>query len=489
MSFLATLPWEVRCLINDCMPEELTQLCRLVAREERTRRWCRLGIPAGDSVDGVDGVQEGERCRTSVTSVWEAQSQWSDSCRRWAVDMERAKTSPIVSHAHQGLARLLRRWPHRHPVVGLLSAMRLLRARAALLARGLPWRVTPGQFHASDDTAPIEVQLTWPCGWHDITPRMHRVHLVDNIPKARRVALAGCSGVLELVVSCAVVGPKMLRHCTSLSRVLLQHGVTEIHASTFYGCECLAEVVIPSSVTRIGPDAFAGCTALTAVRIPSSVTEIGHHAFVGCSLSDIVLPGSVRLGEAAFMRCNSLRSVVLREGALRIPERAFSRCAALRHVVVPPSVIGVGGFAFIECTALQAIALSGVLEIGSHAFYRCTGLVEITVRAREVSEAAFGSCDRLERVLLMPGIIEIHARAFERCPRLLEVTIPSTVSCVRESAFWRCTSLASVVLQGSDTKVHPSSLAWCADSLDTVVNAGDNREWTRKQNEIWYECA
>ena len=69
--------------------------------------------------------------------------------------------------------------------------------------------------------------------------------------------------------------------------------------------------MIPSSVKKIGDYAFMGCESLESVVIPSSVTEIGTQAFSSCSsLESVEIPPSVKkIGVNAFAYCTSLASV------------------------------------------------------------------------------------------------------------------------------------------------------------------------------------
>ncbi|MDE5614872.1 MAG: leucine-rich repeat domain-containing protein, partial [Treponemataceae bacterium] len=86
-------------------------------------------------------------------------------------------------------------------------------------------------------------------------------------------------------------------YATSLKRVIIQPGLTEIPGATFAAFTSadpgdLEEVTIPNTVTTIGPSAFWHQTNLTDITIPDSVTCIRHDAFYGCSKLNATVSGA-----------------------------------------------------------------------------------------------------------------------------------------------------------------------------------------------------
>lgn len=69
----------------------------------------------------------------------------------------------------------------------------------------------------------------------------------------------------------------------TVTKCVIQPGVTSIADYAFDTCYNLSQVIIPDSVTKIGASAFMACrNKLKTVTIPSSVREIGKDAFYGC---------------------------------------------------------------------------------------------------------------------------------------------------------------------------------------------------------------
>ncbi len=68
----------------------------------------------------------------------------------------------------------------------------------------------------------------------------------------------------------------------SITRAVIEEGVTRIGAFAFHGFNNLASVEIPNTVTSIGMSSFYG-TALTSVEIPAGMMSIETGAFQYCS--------------------------------------------------------------------------------------------------------------------------------------------------------------------------------------------------------------
>jgi hypothetical protein len=82
--------------------------------------------------------------------------------------------------------------------------------------------------------------------------------------------------------------------------------------ASFKGCSNLKMLSFPTSFSgKILANAFNGCSSLNKVYIPDGVTEIQKFAFAGCStMTSLRLPSSlIAIGAAAFDECTSLRYI------------------------------------------------------------------------------------------------------------------------------------------------------------------------------------
>ncbi len=246
----------------------------------------------------------------------------------------------------------------------------------------------------------------------------------------------------------------------------------------------ITKVVIEDGVTSIGNYAFADCTNLASVNIPNSVTSIGNSAFQSCtSLESITIGNSVTsIGANAFQSCTSLGSVTFADNSLltSIGKNAFIYCSSLASINIPSSVTSIGNYAFYQCTNLASISVeeentmydsrnncnaiietetntlilgckntvipNSVTSIGDRAFQECNNLGSASIpnSVMSIGEFAFASCTKLASVTIGNSVTSIGNYAFADCTSLTSVTIGSSVKSIGDYAFNNCTSLASV---------------------------------------------
>lgn len=108
---------------------------------------------------------------------------------------------------------------------------------------------------------------------------------------------------------------------------------TSIKEFAFSNCSYLKSIKFSENLKAIGEFAFSGDSALVTCHIPSG--NIGASAFMGCSnLEQISLGKVVSIGNAAFLDCNSLSSLVIPSSVKSIGNEAFVGCTNLKEVIV-----------------------------------------------------------------------------------------------------------------------------------------------------------
>ena len=218
--------------------------------------------------------------------------------------------------------------------------------------------------------------------------------------------------------------------CTSISKIVIEEGVTSIGNRAFEGLIFVTDVDIPSSVSRIGEYAFASCEHLTGIEIPYGVTEIGSYAFRGCvRLSDVSIPSTVTT----------------------ISKGMFETCSFISRIVIPNSVTTIGQYAFQNCRTLHDIALpNGVTTVG---------------------DSAFTGCTNLESFVIPDGMTSIPGWMFSSCNALKTVSIPSNITSVERSAFIGCEALTDVYFSGSREQWDTLVSSGVAGGNDPLINA------------------
>ena len=283
---------------------------------------------------------------------------------------------------------------------------------------------------------------------------------------------------------------------SSVKKVVIEEGVTNIGNWAFSECSSLTSITIPDSVTNIGAAAFDSCGSLTSITIPGSVTSIGTVAFYNCSgLTSITIPDSVtNIGAAAFDSCGSLTSIVIPNSVTSIESYAFSACSSLTSITIPDSVTSIGNNAFDSCSSLTSITIpDGVTSIESYAFYNCSGLTSITIpdSVTNIGAAAFDSCTSLTSITIPDSVTSIESYAFCNCSNLTSITIPDSVTNIGAAAFDSCTSLKTISLscksslKRSDFGEQVNSVSYASHTLKkteakaaTYAENGNKAYWT-----------
>ena len=150
---------------------------------------------------------------------------------------------------------------------------------------------------------------------------------------------------------------------------------------------------IPESVTIIRSHAFANCTSLTSITIPDSVTSIEWGAFRGCrSLKSITIPdGVTSIGYGDFVDCSNLKTIKVGAGNVNYTEvngvmfntektvlHTYPAGKAETNYRIPDSVTRIGEMAFMYCDSLTSITIpDGVTRIGRRAIGNCTSLTAV----------------------------------------------------------------------------------------------------------------
>ena len=209
------------------------------------------------------------------------------------------------------------------------------------------------------------------------------INIPDSVTSIGDWVFSGCDSLTIVNIPNGVIniGDFAFLACKSLISIHIPNSVISIGDKAFAECESLTNINIPDGVTNIGDFAFDHCTSLVNIFIPDGVTSIGDYAFGHCtSLRSIIIPKSVvAIGSNPFCGShinlyNESKAFVYEQNVLfnRDKTTLISYMAKETNYIVPDNVTCIGEYAFERCESLKSIKIpNSVVNIGEGAFYNC----------------------------------------------------------------------------------------------------------------------
>ena len=265
---------------------------------------------------------------------------------------------------------------------------------------------------------------------------------------------------------------------TNISEITYPEGVTSIPASLMQNCKQLKKVTLGSAVESIGDMAFYNST-VSEIILPASLKSIGQMAFSGAKIAgDLVLPEAVKtIGVQAYANNGTLASVSLPAATTRIGDGAFLGCTSIAKFSVAaenenystdadgkyiqskdgetiicyaPKAAGteftgnfktVAPYAFYK-SSLESITLPACNSLGDYALSE-TPITKLEVKGL-VGRYVAKDCKSLKELTI--GSPEVPFGIASGCAALEKVNFTKSTVVVKQDAFAGCTSLKSLDL-------------------------------------------
>lgn len=232
----------------------------------------------------------------------------------------------------------------------------------------------------------------------------------------------------------------------------------------------------------------------TALVLPDTLTDIGGSLSGFKNVTEITIPGSVKVFNATLQYMKQLRTLTFDEGVEEIASGSvvsgcknlttihlpsslqklsgtgtFSGASALTDITLPEGIAITEGSTFSECTSLESIELpSSITTIPSYMFAGCSALERVTAKGTitAIGNSAFKSDTALTEIPDLSQVTSIGDRAFYGCSALETVDLHS-VTTMEYAAFQGCDALSGEI-DLSNLEVIPGH-AFCYDPNITSV--------------------
>lgn len=217
----------------------------------------------------------------------------------------------------------------------------------------------------------------------------------------------------------------------------------------------------------------------TALVLPDTLTDIGGSLSGFKNVTEITIPGSVKVFNATLQYMKELRTLTFEEGVEEIASGSVvSGCKNLTTIHLPSSLQKLSGTGtFSGASALTDITLpEGIAITEGSTFSECTSLKSITLPASitTIPSYMFAGCSALERVTAKGTITAIGNSAFKSDTALTEIPDLSQVTSIGDRAFYGCSALKTVDLH-SVTTMEYGAFQGC-DALSGEINLSNLEE-------------
>ena len=297
------------------------------------------------------------------------------------------------------------------------------------------------------------------------------------------------------------------RYCPStLKKVTLGEGITEIGYYAFGYCENIETLVLNKNITkmndsfyqtniknvyydgtiddwcnielnsqdstplRMGNGTFYfkdgnNYKEITTLTLSSTYTTVPSYHFVGLGFDTVVLPDTITsISDYAFTNCKNLETINIPSGVTSIGNYAFSGCTSLKAINLPNSLTSIGYYAFQQA-GLEAITLPESIEsLGFACFAENIQLKSIAIpgTVEEIPENICHYCTNLLSVNIKEGVKSVGRGAFEYCRSLYTLALPTTLETIGNDAFAYCENLEDVLLENTKvTTIGEAAFANC----------------------------
>lgn len=251
-------------------------------------------------------------------------------------------------------------------------------------------------------------------------------------------------------------------HTAKIWKLTTSSGEAEciLPSTIYYTGDDGVQELTPYTVTELRLSYWSGVTSdnnnYTALVLPDTLTDIGGSLSGFKNVTEITIPGSVKVFNATLQYMKQLRTLTFDEGVEEIASGSVvSGCKNLTTIHLPSSLQKLSGTGtFSGASALTDITLpEGIAITEGSTFSECTSLksIELPASITTIPSYMFAGCSALERVTAKGTITTIGNSAFKSDTALTEIPDLSQVTSIGDRAFYGCSALKTVDLHSVTT--------------------------------------
>lgn len=239
----------------------------------------------------------------------------------------------------------------------------------------------------------------------------------------------------------------------------------------------IIKVEILPGITNIGGRAFCNCCNLKSVRIPSSITGIGYKAFEGTAVETLyidnlesylhidiksfILQYNEKGTNKVYINGKIAKNVVIPDSISKIPHYAFFSWDCMKSVKIPSSVTHIGEQAFCDLYNFDTLYLDDLESFLRIEYNEWDKFSEFRFSSRKGITVYIN--DKLAEELIIPDTISVIPHyAFNNWQSVKRVTIPNGVTTIERAAFGNCDNLEEVSIPRTLKVIYPNNFDDCA---------------------------
>lgn len=276
----------------------------------------------------------------------------------------------------------------------------------------------------------------------------------------------------------------------------LELPVKAISERAFFGNDKIVKVTIPNTVVTIGEAAFYKCSSLKTIIIPSSVTNIETYALRGVKT---IYFESSQIDETWYDVQNTYANQGVNLETIQLTENGdfeyyinsdnqlvLSNYYGTNNIVnIPAQIKGMdvtvlGGACFKGCMDIEEISMPNtIIEIEKYGLAGCENLTKLHLPSKleVLGDYAIRGCIKLKNLVLPNTLKKIGANAFNMCSELKEMIIPEGVTYIGGYAFSWCINLSKIYIPLSVITIQVGACYSCSSATIYLAHSSIPSTW------------